>query len=101
MTLFDVYECAINPRLLEQRIEEARERFEDTDYVLIEPKDYYAKQKELQALPFRMDSTLLRMKAPASEDTERLLTALGVPHESLQKTGPEAKTTLEPVGQLV
>src|SRR5262249_55206322 len=35
VTLFDVYECAINPKLLEQRIEEGSRRFEG-EYVSIE-----------------------------------------------------------------
>ena len=39
VTLFDVYECAINPALLAQRIEDGEQRM-STHYILIELEAY-------------------------------------------------------------
>jgi hypothetical protein len=40
VTLFDVYERATNPDLLEERIEDGIQRFEKIDYVLVEMCSY-------------------------------------------------------------
>ena len=39
MTLFDVYECAINPELLEKRIHEAEQRLKARRYFVIATHD--------------------------------------------------------------
>ena len=67
VTLFDVYECAINPDLLAARIERARGRFEPTRSILLDPQDYTGRD-ELKELGFKLDSELGRMKAPYSEE---------------------------------
>ena len=61
VTLFDVYECAINPDLLATRIEQARRRFEPVRYILLDPQDYTGRD-ELKELGFDLDSELGRMK---------------------------------------
>jgi TraM recognition site of TraD and TraG len=42
VTLFDVYECAINPQLLETKIEEAERRLKGCDYLVLADADFRA-----------------------------------------------------------
>lgn len=72
VTLFNVYECAINPDLLEQRIEEGRQRFDRVDFIVVDP-EVYVEHPQLHRFPFKMDQTENRMKAPVGDDLERLL----------------------------
>ena len=39
MTLFDVYECAINPKLLEEKLQEG-ERLLSAEFLLVDPEDF-------------------------------------------------------------
>jgi len=40
VTLFDVYECAIDPATLEKKINEAERRLTETDSVLVSEEEY-------------------------------------------------------------
>jgi len=71
VTLFDVYEGAINPELLEQKIREG-ERLAQAQYLLISLEDFMA-HRELEKHPFDLDPKMKRMKAPFTEDLRRLL----------------------------
>ncbi|MCB1021648.1 MAG: TraM recognition domain-containing protein, partial [Acidobacteria bacterium] len=79
VTLFDVYECAINPDLLAQRIAEGQALFEPGEFLLVDPPDYYD-APELKAFDFEMDPALDRMKVPRSDEVEHKLNALGIPY---------------------
>jgi hypothetical protein len=79
VTLFDVYEGAINPGLLEQRIQEG-ERALASDFILIGVEDFMAR-RELEKYPFDLDTQANRMKAPVSEDLRRYLTAQKIGYE--------------------
>ena len=79
VTLFDVYECAINPDLLAQRIAEGQALFEPGEFLLVDPPHYY-EAPELKAFDFEMDPALDRMKVPRSDEVEQKLNALGVPY---------------------
>ena len=52
--LINVYECAINSDLLEERIEECRRRFERVDSVLVDP-EVYVQHPQLHRFPFEID----------------------------------------------
>jgi len=79
VTLFDVYEGAINAALLEERIREGEERF-STESFLID-FDAFLTHPELEAYPFDRDPELNRMKAAASPDLRRSLDRLRIDYE--------------------
>ena len=65
VTLFDIYECAINPELLESKIHEAERMLQSrTDYV-VSSKDFLD-HPELEHFGFSHDPTAKCYKAPQS-----------------------------------
>src|ERR1051326_2936207 len=60
VTLFDVYEGAINPAVLEQKIKEGEERLA-TESILI-GIDAFMAERELERFPFELDAATNRMK---------------------------------------
>jgi hypothetical protein len=64
VTLFDVYECAINPDLLESRIKEAQQRLVEADSVLLRKEEYLKHPRELDPFQFRLDKESNRYRAP-------------------------------------
>src|SRR6202041_3298062 len=55
VTLFDVYECAIDPATLEKKINEAERRLTETDSVLVSEEEYLKHPRELEPFKFRLD----------------------------------------------
>src|SRR5438309_1736185 len=80
VTLFDIYECAINPELLESRIREAEQRLYAHRSLLIVGADFLA-HPELEAQGFRGDEAAGRYKAPYSSAIEQTLRALQLKYE--------------------
>jgi hypothetical protein len=66
VTLFDVYECAINPRLLETRIKEAQRRLVEADSVLLSEEEYLKYPHHLDPFAFRLDKESNLFRAPLS-----------------------------------
>jgi hypothetical protein len=64
VTLFDVYECAINPHLLESRIKEAQRRLIEADSVLLSEEEYLKYPHDLDPFGFRLDKESNRFRAP-------------------------------------
>jgi len=64
VTLFDVYECAINPDLLESRIKEAQRRLVEADSALLWEEEYLKYPRELDPFRFRLDTESNRYRAP-------------------------------------
>ena len=64
VTLFDVYECAINPDLLESRITEAERRLIEADSVLLWEEEYLKHPRDLDPFQFRLDTESNRYRAP-------------------------------------
>ncbi|HET6929171.1 MAG TPA: TraM recognition domain-containing protein [Candidatus Acidoferrum sp.] len=64
VTLFDVYECAINPDLLESRIKEAQRRLIEADSALLWEEEYLKCPRELDPFHFRLDKESNRYRAP-------------------------------------
>ncbi|MEP7354257.1 MAG: TraM recognition domain-containing protein [Acidobacteriota bacterium] len=71
MTLFDIYECAINPDLVEQKIRDAERMFERRS-VLTTLDDFMA-NRTLEAFPFERDPETNRMKVSFTDELEQLL----------------------------
>jgi hypothetical protein len=63
VTLFDVYECAINPDLLESRIQEAERRLLEADSVLLWEEEYLKHPRDFQPFAFRLDKETNRYRA--------------------------------------
>src|SRR4029077_18438224 len=55
VTLFDVYECAIDPATLEKKINEAERRLTETDSVLLWEEEYLKHPRDLEPFKFRLD----------------------------------------------
>jgi hypothetical protein len=71
VTLFDVYECAINPDRLEEKIRNGEASLPE-QFILITVEAFMA-ERELETYPFERDPESGQMKAPLTED---LLTCL-------------------------
>jgi hypothetical protein len=63
VTLFDVYECAINPDLLESKIKEAERRLIEADSVLLWEEEYLKHPRDLDPFKFRLDKESNRYRA--------------------------------------
>ena len=72
VTLFDVYESAINSHKIEAKIAEAERLFATRDFLLIEDVDYVA-HRELNSFCWERIETTNWMRAPASYELQRLL----------------------------
>jgi type IV secretory system conjugative DNA transfer VirD4/TraG family protein len=77
VTLFDVYECAINPDLLESRIREAQRRLIEADSALLREEEYLKYPRDLDPFHFRLHKESKRFRAPL---TPSLLTVLKEKH---------------------
>src|SRR5271167_2312390 len=64
VTLFDVYECAINPDLLESKIKEAERRLIEADFAMLWEEEYLKHPRDLDPFKFRLDKESNRFRAP-------------------------------------
>jgi hypothetical protein len=78
VTLFDVYECAISPDLVEKKLKDAEKRLLQGVSISIEPAIYKIRFTQLNKLGFVLDSDRKIYHAPSSEKLRRALDALGV-----------------------
>jgi hypothetical protein len=89
VTLFDVYECAINPDLLEERIDEGRIPYGGLHYLLVKAEDSVAHAQALAGFGFQPDSERNRLKAPQSKKAEEYLRANKIDFElETAESGP-------------
>ena len=88
VTLFDVYQCAISPPLLEERIAEAEDIIIGRHYVAVTPKVYGERTADLAGLGFVHDEKEDRFLAPAAPELRDILRIRGIPFE--------ARTVLDP-----
>ncbi len=79
VTLFDVYQCAINPELVEEKIREGERLFERRS-VLIALDDFLA-HDALERFPFEHDVAAARMRAPFTQELARCLADQKIEHE--------------------
>jgi hypothetical protein len=85
VTLFDVYECAINPKLVEEKISEG-DQFFGSQHLLIEI-EAFEKDSALDSHGFVLDKELGRMKAAYTEALMNYLKAKGTPFEVQTESG--------------
>jgi len=87
VTLFDVYECAINPQLLEQKILDG-EALLSTHSVLVSIDSYLANlaQKGLDKFVWERDDATSSMKAIRSDELETFLKENKIPYEHFSTT---------------
>jgi hypothetical protein len=79
VTLFDVYECAINPAVLERKIEEGERRFRSGVFYV--PVEHFMAHKDLDGTPFELDKSRQKMKASFTPELQRSLGERNVPFE--------------------
>ncbi len=88
VTFFDVYQCAISPPLLEERIEEAEQILLGRQFVAIAPKVYGERAADLTGLGFIHDEKEDAYLAAATPELRTILRTRGIPSE--------ARTVLDP-----
>jgi hypothetical protein len=88
VTFFDVYECAISPPLLEERVAEAEEILLGRHYAAMTPKVYAERIADLTGLGFTYAEKEDRFLAPLTPELRALLRIRGVRFE--------ARTVLDP-----
>lgn len=91
VTLFEVYECVINPDLLEQRIREGESRFETRVYRI--SVDDFMKEKSLEEYPFEIDADRREMRAPYTQALSDALRKYGIACEI--EDAPKASDPLQ------
>src|ERR1700732_1207847 len=82
VTLFDVYECAIDPNLLESKITEAERRLIEADSVLLWEEEYLKYPKDLEPFRFRLDTEPKRYRASLTPGLAAVLKSKGVQWEA-------------------
>jgi len=93
VTLFDVYECAINPELLESRIQEAERLLVGERYVVVADAAFRA-HPDLESFAFTPGDPKGTHKAPESKPLIETLSKAGVEYQS-QATQPESVDPLK------
>ena len=88
VTLFDVYQCAISPPFLEQRIYEAEQIILGRHSVALATRTFGDRTEELAGLGFTYDTKEDRYLAPATPDLRQLLRKRGIPYESISLLDP-------------
>jgi TraM recognition site of TraD and TraG len=99
VTFFDVYECAISPPLLEERIAEAEEIILGTGFVAVTPKVYGERTLELAGFGFAHDHAEDLFLAPATPELRDVLRVRRIQYEVRTVSDP-AKANPEKLAQL-
>jgi len=85
VTLFEVYECTINPQLLAQRIAEG-DRISNAHYLLV-GFDTYLEHPDLDRFAWTRDDEARCMKATHTAALEAYLRDSNIPYDELAKVG--------------
>src|SRR5580700_2426557 len=85
VTLFDVYECAISPAVLERKIEEAERRLGEADFILVTQEVYLNHPRDLEPFAFRLDPELSHYKAKSSAGLLAVLKGKDISFEILNQ----------------
>jgi len=88
VTLFDVYQCAISPSLLEERIHEAEDIVMGRHSVAIKPDVYGQRAGDVAGLGFVHDAKEDRYIAPATPELRQTLQSKGIGFESRSVLDP-------------
>jgi hypothetical protein len=87
VTLFEVYECAINPELLERKIREAEQLIHGRHYFLVPDPEFRA-HPELERFSFAPDEPARSHKALQSAALEEILKRKGIEYECQLEISP-------------
>jgi hypothetical protein len=88
VTLFDVYQCAISPALLEERIHETEDIVMGRHSIAIKPDIYGQRAADLAGLGFVHDKKEDRYIAPATPELRQTLQNKGIGFESRSVLDP-------------
>src|SRR6266536_4135905 len=94
VTLFDVYECAINPELLDKLIHEAERLIEGRPYFVVSNEDFRG-HPELERFGFVGDDAVGIQKAPQSRAEEDALKAAQVEYDAQTESAPHSADPLK------
>lgn len=86
VTLFDVYECAINPEKLEFKIKEGERLFQTEEYILVSDAEYIA-HRDLLKFGFDRDAATGEMKVAVSAELLRYVDQNHVAYSLVTETG--------------
>jgi TraM recognition site of TraD and TraG len=87
VTLFDVYECAISPDILEKKIQDAERRLEERYFLLVSAPDCRAHVSDLKLFDFALDGSLEMFRAKDSPGARRFLESKSIDFDCLSETG--------------
>jgi hypothetical protein len=87
VTLFDVYECAIDNATLERKINEAERRLTETDSVLLWEEEYLKHPRDLEPFKFRLDEESKRYRAPLTPGLAAVLREKAIQWEAENEKG--------------
>src|SRR5271154_6147842 len=99
VTFFDVYQCAISPPLLEERITEAEEIILGRHFVAVTPKVYGERTLELAGFGFAHDDAEDFFLAPATPELRDVVRVRRIQYEVRTVLDP-AKANPEKLAQL-
>ena len=87
VTLFDVYECAISPDILEKKIQDAERRLEERYFLLVSAPDCRAHVSDLKLFDFALDGSLEMFRAKDTPGARRFLESKSIDFDCLSETG--------------
>src|ERR1700674_4092411 len=86
VTLFDVYECAISPSVLEKKLKEAERLLGESDSVLVSEEAYLKHPRDLEPFEFRLNTELGLYKAKSSAGLLAVLKEKNISFEVLNES---------------
>jgi hypothetical protein len=89
VTLFDVYECAISPVVLERKLKEAERKLAESNSLLVSVQDYLRCPRELEPFGFRLSQDLGLYKTKNSPGLLAVLKEQDIPFEVLNESTSE------------
>jgi len=89
VTLFDVYECAISPDVLEKKIQDAERRLEERYFLLVIPDDYRVHAADLKLFEFAIDEELGMYRTRETPGARRFLESRDIAFECLSEAASD------------
>ncbi len=87
VTLFDVYECAISPDVLESKIHDAERRLEERCFLLVSPDDYMSHVADLKLFDFVFNGETHMYRAEETPGVRQFLETRMIRFERLSEVG--------------
>ncbi len=87
VTLFDVYECAISPDVLENKIQDAERRLEERYFLLVSPEDALSHAADIKLFDFTFDEQTGMYRAKETPGARRFFETRTIAFECLSEAG--------------